>query len=430
MNQFAVSLWGDEGWAITLAVKPIFDIVRIVAKDTSPPLFYLLLHAWISIWGTSETAIRSLTFIFFLGTVVTVFFIGKHLWDKKTGLLAAILTFTNPFLFSYAFEGRMYSLLALTSTLSIYFFIRKKTVPFILSTAAALYTHHFSIFIIFFEIFWRLLSCWRKPIKKILFSFTDFFVVAILYIPWIYPLYYQTSLVKSGFWLGKPKPGDLLEVMVKFLVGPGKETFRIIALGLIVVAAALRKQVKQKEGSFFLIGWFFTPLILTFFVSQIFQPIFYDRYLLLTIPAASLFLASQRRKMTTIFIGIAIVLLAFYDLNYFLHPTKRPFSQMAAFIKQQASNLPLINFNGSAHHLWESKYYGLNAPIYSPQPLPFYAGTALMEKGDVIASLPDQKIIGVITSSQVEEVKIPNYHILDSKHFGQLSFVWIEQNHN
>ena len=96
MNQFTASLWGDEGWATTLAVKPIFQIIKIVAKDTSPPFYYLLLHTWMKIFGTSEVAIRSLSFIFFLGTVLTVFLIGKHLWDKKTGFLAALLTLPIP----------------------------------------------------------------------------------------------------------------------------------------------------------------------------------------------------------------------------------------------------------------------------------------------------------------------------------------------
>ena len=125
MNQFTASLWGDEAWAATLAVKPIIQLITTVARDTSPPFYYLLLHAWMKIFGTSEVVIRSLSFLFFLGTVWTVFLIGKRLWDKKTGFLAALITFTNPFLFSYAFEGRMYSLLVLTSTLSVYFFLKK-----------------------------------------------------------------------------------------------------------------------------------------------------------------------------------------------------------------------------------------------------------------------------------------------------------------
>ena len=39
MNQFTASLWGDEGWAVNLAIKPISQIIKIVSRDTSPPFY-------------------------------------------------------------------------------------------------------------------------------------------------------------------------------------------------------------------------------------------------------------------------------------------------------------------------------------------------------------------------------------------------------
>ena len=93
LNQFNASLWGDESWAVTLAVKPINQIISIVARDTSPPLYYLFDHLWMRVFGTSEVSIRTLTFIFFLLTVFLVYLIGKHLWDQKTGIWAGLLAF-------------------------------------------------------------------------------------------------------------------------------------------------------------------------------------------------------------------------------------------------------------------------------------------------------------------------------------------------
>ena len=430
INQFTARLWGDEGWAATLAVKPVGQIIVKVARDTSPPLYYLILHLWMKIFGTSEFAIRSLSFLFFLGTVLTVYFIGKYLWDKKTGVLASLLVLVNPFLFTYAFEGRMYALLALTSTLSIYFFLKHKRRNFILATTAALYTHHFSIFVIVWEGIWRLSETkfWRQSIGKTLRALMDFFIIILLYLPWLYPLYYQTSLVSSGFWLGKPTFRVLGETAVKFLIGTSKGNYQILALSSIILAIILRRWQKNKEKSLFLLGWFLIPLILTFIISHFFQSIFYDRYLLIVIPASSLLIASLRRKLSFTFILITFFLLAVVNYRYFSHPTKRPFREMANFIKQEAAGLTLINYNAAAHHLWESKYYGLKAPIYAPEPLPFYTGTALMEEGDIVKELPEEKELGVITSAPVNEVKIPDYHLLKFQNFGQLSFLWMEKN--
>ena len=424
MNQFTTSLWGDEAWAATLAVKPIWEIIKIVSHDTSPPLYYLFLHFWMKIFGTSEAAIRSLSFLFFLATAVVVFFIGRYLWDKKTGLFASLLTLVNPFLFIYAFEGRMYALLALTSTLSIYFFLRRQRWPFIFATTAALYTHHFSLFVIFWELVWRLKEIDFKKPKDFFQKFSDFLIIGFLYLPWVYPLYYQTSLVASGFWLGKPTIKTLFQTAEKFLVGDKKNIFRNLALGGVIAILLFRRWQKEKN-TFFLLGWFFTPLVLTFIVSQFFQSIFFDRYMLMTIPAACLILASQRRKISNLFLGVVIACLLFNNYFYFTHPTKRPFRQLAEYIKKEAPQLTLINHNAAAHHLWESKYYGLKAPIYAPQPLPFYTGTALMEEKDVINTLPEEKELGVITSAPLEEVKVPGYHLIKSQQFGELKFLWM-----
>lgn len=427
MTQFSASLWGDEAWAATLAIKPYLKIISIVARDTSPPLYYLIYHTWIKFFGISEVSIRTLSFLFFLGTVLTVYFIGKHLWDKKTGILAALLAFTNPFLFIYAFEGRMYSILALTSTLSVYFFLKKHRIGFILASVAALYSHHFSIFVILFEALWHLAKVWRQPIKKIIKSFTDFFIIGLLYTPWFYPLYYQTSLVGSGFWLGKPNPEVFLATVLKFIVGDGLELARQLALLTIIITLSLRNWLKDKEKSLFLLGWFFVPLILTYLVSQVFQSIFFDRYMLMVIPASSLLIASLRRKFSIIFILIAIFLLAGLNYHYFTHPTKRPFRELAQYVKTEASDLTLVNYNAASHHLFESKYYGLEAPIYAPEPLPFYTGTALMEKNDVINQLPDEEKIGLITSANPQDVVVPGYTIEKSKQFNSLHFLWLER---
>ena len=135
MNQFTASLWGDEAFSAILSMKPIPEIVSIIARDTSPPLYNLTENFWFRIFGSSEVAIRALSFFYFLIAVFFVYKIGKYFWGKKTGILAAVLTFLNPFFFIYAFEGRMYSLLAAGVSASMYFFIKSTRALSIVSSA-------------------------------------------------------------------------------------------------------------------------------------------------------------------------------------------------------------------------------------------------------------------------------------------------------
>ena len=214
--------------------------------------------------------------------------------------------------------------------------------------------------------------------------------------------------------------------MEKFLVGDKKNIFRSLALIGIFTSLIFRRWQKGKN-TFFLLGWFLTPPVLTFIISQFFQSIFFDRYMLITIPSACLILTSQRRKISNLFLGVIITCLLFNNYYYFTHPTKRPFRQLAEYIKKEAPQLTLINYNAAAHHLWESKYYGLEAPIYAPKPLPFYTGTALMAKDDIISRLPEEKKFGVITSAPIEEVNFPGYYLIRFQQFGELKFLWMEK---
>ncbi len=56
--------WMDEAITTGIAQHPLTAIPGILRHDGSPPLFYLLLHVWIQIFGSSEAATRSLPLVF------------------------------------------------------------------------------------------------------------------------------------------------------------------------------------------------------------------------------------------------------------------------------------------------------------------------------------------------------------------------------
>jgi uncharacterized membrane protein len=52
------NFWGDEVWSINASHNTLLKTFEIVAKDIHPPLYFLLLSVWTSIFGISEISLR------------------------------------------------------------------------------------------------------------------------------------------------------------------------------------------------------------------------------------------------------------------------------------------------------------------------------------------------------------------------------------
>ena len=101
------------------------NVMRAVKlSDTSPPLYYLLLHLWSRLWGTSDLALRMFSVLCSLACVPLIMAIGRHVESEKTGWIAAVLFAMAPVAVYYSSEGRMYSLLWLCVMLAAYATVR------------------------------------------------------------------------------------------------------------------------------------------------------------------------------------------------------------------------------------------------------------------------------------------------------------------
>lgn len=442
MNVFNQSLWGDEGFSAILSMKPFSEMIKIVANDTSPPLWNISEWTAFKLFGTGEVVIRALAFFYFLIAVFFTYKIGSLLWNKKTGYLSAVLTFLNPFFFIYAFEGRMYSIMAAGVTASMYFFLRilkkkgnerKNIIGYTISTLWALYSHHFAIFALFVQGLWFLYEFVFDRKKKVAGTlFKSFIFTAVGYTPWLYPLYNQATKVAGGFWLGTPTVKDLFTLLGDYLGNGIKHPLSPFALGTMLLILLLRKWNKKAKESLFLLSWFLIPILATWGVSQVFQSIFFNRYLLYAIPGAMILAASSKRKVSNYLIAVVILLFAIIDFNYFTNPAKIPFQDLSTYVlEQKRGDDFVINEDAGSHKLWEAKYYGIPAPVYTPEntELPFFVGTALFEEGDIVSTFPKgTNRLGVITFKEGAELTIPGFLTTEEKRFGELNFVWMIKN--
>ena len=117
-----VPLWYDEGHSILVAIKSFpFGIDEFLfTKDFQhTPFYFYFLHFWLKIFGTNEIILRMSSAIFGVATIPLTYVVGKKLYDKNVGIIAALLVTVSPLLVYYSIEIRMYAAVTFFAILSM-----------------------------------------------------------------------------------------------------------------------------------------------------------------------------------------------------------------------------------------------------------------------------------------------------------------------
>ena len=150
------SLWLDEIYSM-IGSNPDQSFASMIAycRNDQPPAFFTLLYYWFKAFGYTPYAGRLLAAIIGVIGIVFVYFLGKEVRDKETGLFAALIAAFNYFQIYYSQEVRFYSLLFLLATLSYLFFIRiikwdkgSDYFLYVIFTTLAMYTHYYGLVIL------------------------------------------------------------------------------------------------------------------------------------------------------------------------------------------------------------------------------------------------------------------------------------------
>ncbi|HQH70613.1 MAG TPA: glycosyltransferase family 39 protein, partial [bacterium] len=93
-----------------LAQMSLREITARTAADIQPPAYYYLLHAWMTLFGRSEVAVRLLSVVFGVLTVPLAYLLARRMLSPAVGVTTALLVAVSPFHIWYAQETRMYTL--------------------------------------------------------------------------------------------------------------------------------------------------------------------------------------------------------------------------------------------------------------------------------------------------------------------------------
>ena len=115
-------LWLDEALSVNIATLPLGQLQGALRVDGAPPLYYLLLHAWTSAFGTGAGAVRLLSVGLAPVALLLVRQLGRRLGGVGAGRAAVVVLASLPWTMRFFSETRMYALvvvLVLTGALAL-----------------------------------------------------------------------------------------------------------------------------------------------------------------------------------------------------------------------------------------------------------------------------------------------------------------------
>ena len=410
------SLWFDEGGSIRWAAQSIPRILDSASDAFHPPFYFLILHFWMMIWGSGEIAVRFLSLIFGVFSIAGIYLIGRLLFDRAVGLIAALIATLSPFHIYFSQEARMYTLVMFLSLCSMIFFqrlLRTKNFFSIAGYAFAnvllLYTHNFGFLIIAAQ---NIFICpFFLRFKKVgMICFRDWIILQIaqilFFIPWLRVVIAQLARIQKGYWLGAVSLQSLWQTLIDYSGSPALTViFSILVIIAVLLTVSPAEDARRKilnsfkrrrradrlndppETSLCLI-WLLAPIVIPYFISKVSQPVYITRITTAASPAFYLLAArgirSLQNKIIQVIIGVIIAGLLLVTLpGYYRQIKKERWREAVRYIESQAQAGDLLIFNAAA---------------YLENIFNYYSGrTDLLKRGSPTGDLVNNNNVGKIS---------------------------------
>jgi len=401
------SLWRDEVFSILVAQKPIWFYFTNMSFE--PPLYYILLHLWVRIFGIGEISARMLSFTaFVLATIIIIEWSSKLFKKSPLAWIFPMLFFLNPMLIYYSFEVRTYGWYIFFTVLSIYSYIEKKPLLLTISNLGGFYTHSFFIFHLFAQVIHFIFTNRDSlKIKNIVYHlkknkiFFSYLVTALGIAPWLFKILKEASKLKQSWYF--PVDINLIKsVLGNLFVGYEgtpwflwKYTFYLSIFLLTIFIWALGNK-KMKNLSGYIMMSIFIPLITVISISFI-KPLYVNRYLI-SVTVSEIFLLAigidRIRNKYLKYLGSFAILAGVIIFNYW-YPKQHPKTNF----RQTLNEINKIKqpddyfYASSSLSFFETYYYADNKNrvfFYTDNKanFPWYVGDMVFSNSQIISALP------------------------------------------
>lgn len=392
------SIWRDEAFSLLLSERsPLYFIQRLVFD---PPLYYIMLHYWMKLFGTGEIAARSLSLVGFVLTTIVVIIWAEKLFKKHwLSWFLPIFFFFNPHLLYYAFEIRAYGWYMFFTVLSLYAYWEKRWILYILATTLGLYTHTYMIIVptvhLFHHLFIQRKTHFMRAFGLTFLLVSPLMTKIMIDLPklkqsWYYPIDGQTifSVLGNIFTGYEGTPAGLWQF-----------TALLSLIFIPITIASLRTPATRIRNSLF-VSMIFVPLIIVLGIS-LYKPLFVNRYFM-PVTIAQIFVvifAIECIKNTMLQKIIATCVLLFAIGFNLWYPSRHPKKDIRAVVYeiQTLAGSDDVILTDNPLILFETLYYSSNRTQvfwYNPNgiPFPWYIGDIVFSPIHVLRDLPTYPI--------------------------------------
>lgn len=189
-------LWNDEYVSWMISATSFKDgVIPAIKSQCHMPFYYFYLKLCMAWGGQSDLLLRISSVIPGVLAIIVMYFVGlQH--NKKTAVIASLMTAISSFLIYYSQEVRLYSLLFLFSALSLLYFLRfmkNKNATnlggLILFDFLILFTHTIGFVFVFFQILALSILLFKEYKKQICTLWISMVGLALICIPLVYNIF-------------------------------------------------------------------------------------------------------------------------------------------------------------------------------------------------------------------------------------------------
>ncbi|HEX3828876.1 MAG TPA: glycosyltransferase family 39 protein [Sporichthyaceae bacterium] len=244
--------WLDETQSVQFAHLPLRELQAGLRTDGAPPLYYVLLHVWMQLFGTGVWAVRSMSMLASIVSLPLAWRVARRLGgSRELPTVVLALLATSPWAIRYAGEARMYSSVVLEVLLGILALERLRRRADKLSllavgvlTAALLLTHYWAIWLLANVAGVLVFVAWRRPAERRFVARAGLAAGCgvLAFLPWVPTMLYQSKHTGAP-WADTPDLGALAELPIDWFggTGPAGMCASLLVTPLLIVAVFGRR---------------------------------------------------------------------------------------------------------------------------------------------------------------------------------------------